>query len=74
MTEATTTLTRAAVGRYNLGMDLHAEQDRLNTDSELPEWVAGTVQKLLDKARQDAATIKAANLKIQALTLEHVRS
>ena len=51
-------------------MDLHAEQDRLNTDSELPEWVAGTVQKLLDKARQDAATIKAANLKIQALTLE----
>jgi transposase len=51
-------------------MDWHAELNRMNTASELPEWVAGTVQKLLDQARQDAATIKAANLKIQALTLE----
>lgn len=51
-------------------MDLHAELDRLNATPELSEWVAGTVQKLLDKARQDAATLKAANLKIQALTLE----
>ncbi len=51
-------------------MDLHAELDRLSTTPELPEWIAGTVQKLLDQARQDATTIKAANLKIQALTLE----
>ncbi len=51
-------------------MDLHAELNRLSTAPELPEWVAGTVQKLLDQVRQDATTIKAANLKIQALTLE----
>ena len=51
-------------------MDLHAELARLNATPELTDWVAGTVQKLLDQARQDAATLKAANLKIQALALE----
>jgi hypothetical protein len=51
-------------------MDLHAELTRLNATPELTDWVAGTVQKLLDQARQDAATLKAANLKIQALALE----
>ena len=51
-------------------MDLHAELARLNATPELTDWVAGTVQKLLDQARQDAATLKAANLKIQALAME----
>ncbi|MDA8254628.1 MAG: IS66 family transposase [Betaproteobacteria bacterium] len=51
-------------------MNLHAELERFNPDPALQDWVSGTLDQLLDKARQDAATIKAANLKIQALTLE----
>jgi transposase len=51
-------------------MDLHAELASFNPDPALQEWMSGTLDQLLDKARQDAATIKAANLKIQALTLE----
>jgi transposase len=51
-------------------MDLYAELERFNPDPALQEWLSGTLDQLLDKARQDAATIKAANLKIQALTLE----
>jgi len=70
-------------------MDLHAELARLNAAPELPEWVVGTVQKLIDQARQEAAEavrlseqvtrrnteLHAANTKIQALTLElmHLR-
>jgi transposase len=51
---------------YNFDMDLHAELAQLNPDPALREWL----DCLLDQTRQDAATIKAANLKIQALTLE----
>lgn len=63
-------------------MDLHAELARLNAAPELPEWVIGTVQKLLDQAQKDAAQsvrrdteLHAAKTKIQALTLElmHLR-
>ncbi len=63
-------------------MDLHAELARLNAAPELPEWVVGTVQKLIDQAQQDAAEsvrrnteLHAAKTKIQALTLElmHLR-
>jgi transposase len=63
-------------------MDLHAELARLNAAPELPEWVVGTVQKLIDQAQKDAAEsvrrnteLFAANTKIQALTLElmHLR-
>jgi transposase len=66
-------------------MDLRAELTRLNTAPELPEWVFGTVQKLLDQAHADAANtlrlrdeqitrrdteLHAAQTKIQALVLE----
>lgn len=51
-------------------MNLQAELERFNPEPALQTWVSGTLDQLLDKARQDAATIKAANLKIQALTLE----
>ncbi len=51
-------------------MDLHAELARFNADPALQEWMSGTLDRLLDQARRDAATIHAANLKIQALTLE----
>ena len=70
------------MGEYNPGMDLHAELARLNAAPELPEWVIGTVQKLLDQAQKDAAQsvrrdteLHAAKTKIQALTLElmHLR-
>jgi transposase len=67
-------------------MDLHAELARLNAASELPEWVAGTVQKLIDQAQEEAAEARrritqrdtelhCAQTKIQALTLElaHLR-
>jgi transposase len=67
-------------------MDLRAELTRLNTTPELPEWVVGTVQKLLDQAQQEASEalrkvahreteLHAAQTKIQALTLElaHLR-
>jgi transposase len=67
-------------------MDLHAELTRLNASPELPEWVIGTVQKLIDQARQEAVQLSeqvtrrdtelhAAKTKIQALTLElmHLR-
>ena len=47
-------------------MDLAAEVAHLNPDPALQEVLA----RLLEQTRQDAATIKAANLKIQALTLE----
>jgi transposase len=47
-------------------MDLAAELAHLNPDPALQEVLA----RLLEQTRQDAATIKAANLKIQALTLE----
>ena len=51
-------------------MNLQAELARFNPEPALQTWVSGTIDQLLDKTRQDAATIKAANLKIQALTLE----
>ena len=70
-------------------MDLHAELTRLNAVPELPEWVAGTVQKLIDQAQKEAAEslrlneqitrrdteLHAAQTKIQALVLElaHLR-
>ena len=70
-------------------MDLHAELARLNATPELTEWVAGTVQKLIDQAQKDAAEsnrlsaqvarrdteLHAAQTKIQALVLElaHLR-
>ncbi len=78
-----------SVGRYNSSMDLHAELTRLNAVPELPEWVAGTVQKLIDQAQKEAAEslrlneqitrrdteLHAAQTKIQALVLElaHLR-
>jgi len=70
-------------------MDLHAELTRLNATPELPEWVASTVQKLIDQAQEQAAKairlneqiarrdteLHAAQTKIQALVLElaHLR-
>ncbi len=70
-------------------MELHAELARLNATPELTEWVAGTVQKLIDQAQKDAAEsnrlsaqvahrdteLHAAQTKIQALVLElaHLR-
>ncbi len=51
-------------------MDLHAELARFNADPALQEWMSGALDRLLDQTRRDAATIHAANLKIQALTLE----
>lgn len=67
-------------------MDLHTELARLNAIPDLPEWVAGTVQKLIDQAQQEATEalrqiarrdteLHAAQTKIQALTLEltHLR-
>jgi len=70
-------------------MDLHAELARLNATPELTDWVAGTVQKLIDQAQQEAAKsihlseqiarrdtdLHAAQTKIQALVLElaHLR-
>ena len=67
-------------------MDLHTELARLNATPELPDWVANTVQKLIDQAQKDAAEsarqiahrdteLHAAQTKIQALVLElaHLR-
>jgi transposase len=70
-------------------MDLHAELARLNATPELPDWVLGTVQNLIDQAQEQAAEalrlseqitrrdteLHAAQIKIQALTLElaHLR-
>jgi len=70
-------------------MDLHAELARLNATPELTEWVAGTVQKLIDQAQEEAdksirlseqiarrdTDLHAAQTKIQALVLElaHLR-
>ena len=67
-------------------MDLHAELARLNAAPELPEWVVGTVQKLIVQAQKEATEsvrqitrrdteLHAAQTKIQALTLElaHLR-
>jgi transposase len=70
-------------------MDLHAELARLNATPELADWVAGTVQKLVDQAQREAAEshrlseqvarrdteLHAAQTKIQALVLElaHLR-
>ena len=67
-------------------MDLHTELARFSPDPQLADWVAGTVQHLLDQARKDAAEslrqithrdteLKLAQTKIQALTLElaHLR-
>ena len=67
-------------------MDLHAELARLNATPELTNWVAGTVQKLIDQAQEEAAKsihlseqiarrdtdLHAAETKIQALILELV--
>jgi hypothetical protein len=47
-------------------MDIAAELARLNPDPAQRELL----ERLLEQTRRDAATIKAANLKIQALTLE----
>ena len=70
-------------------MDLHVELARLNAAPELADWVAGTVQKLIDQAQEEAAKsvrlseqiahrdteLHCAQTKIQALTLElaHLR-
>jgi transposase len=67
-------------------MDLRTELARLNAVSELPEWVVGSVQQLIDQAQNEAAEsarqiarrdteLHAAQTKIQALTLElaHLR-
>lgn len=70
-------------------MDLHAELARLNATPELTDWVASTVQKLIDQAQIEAAKsirlseqiarrdtdLHAAQTKIQALVLElaHLR-
>ena len=67
-------------------MDLDAELTRLNAAAELPEWVVGVVQKLIDQAQEDAAEslrqitrrdteLHTAQTKIQALILElaHLR-
>lgn len=70
-------------------MDLHAELARLNAAPDVPEWVLGTMQKLLDQAQNEAAEsirlsaqiarrdsdLHAAQTKIQALVLElaHLR-
>lgn len=35
-------------------MDLHAELVRLKAASELPEWIVGTVQSLIDQAQEEA--------------------
>lgn len=70
-------------------MDLHAELLRLKAAPELPEWIVGTVQSLIDQAQEEAVEsvrlseqvtrrdtqLHAAQIKIQALTLElaHLR-
>jgi transposase len=70
-------------------MDLHAELVRLKAVAELPECIVGTVQSLIEQAREEAAEVlrlseqitrrdtelHAAQIKIQALTLElaHLR-
>lgn len=67
-------------------MDLHAELARLNPEAELPDWVPGAVQTLLDRVQQTAAEatrqladrdteLHAAQVKIKALVLElaHLR-
>jgi transposase len=67
-------------------MDLSAELARLNVSSDVPEWVVGTVRKLIDQAQRDTAEslkqitrrdteLHAAQTKIQALVLElaHLR-
>jgi len=70
-------------------MNLDAELGRLNATSALPDWVVGTVQKLIDQAQEEAAEsirlseqvtrrnteLHAARIKIEALTLElaHLR-
>ena len=60
-------------------MDLAAELVRFNPDPALANWIAGTVQTLLDQAQKDAAhasaELRTAHTKIQALTLElaHLR-
>jgi transposase len=78
-----------SVRKYNIGMDLHAELVRLKAVPELPECIVGTVQSLIDRAQEEAAEalrlseqitrrdteLHAAQIKIQALTLElaHLR-
>ncbi len=70
-------------------MDLNAELARLNGAPALPDWVLGTVRKLIDQVQEEAAEsirlseqvtrrnteLHAARIKIQALTLElaHLR-
>ena len=70
-------------------MNLDAELARLNATPALPDWVLGTVQKLIDQAQEEEAEalrlseqitrrdseLHAARIKIQALTLElaHLR-
>ena len=62
-------------------MDLQAELARFNPDAELPNWVCGAVQQLIDRVQQEAAEatrqlarrdteLHAAHAKIQALVLE----
>lgn len=67
-------------------MDLRAELTGFNPTAELPDWIPGAVQHLLDQVRKEAADatrqlvhrdteLHAARTKIQALTLElaHLR-
>ena len=70
-------------------MDLHAELVRLKAVAELPECIVGAVQSLIEQAQEEAAEalrlseqvsrrdteLHAAQIKIQALTLElaHLR-
>jgi hypothetical protein len=38
-------------------MDLHAELVRLKAAPELPEWIVGTVQSLIDQAQDPSLTL-----------------
>ena len=51
-------------------MKILEQLDGLNLDAGAKIQVAGMVQSLLDQANKDAATIRAKDLKIQALVLE----
>jgi transposase len=51
-------------------MDLSAELTRFTTDFTLPSWVSETVTEIVNHAQKRSTELHAANIKIQALTLE----
>ena len=77
------------LGEYNRGMDLLAELAHFNPDPALANWITDAVQKRFNEAQKEAAEsirlseqmtrrdteLHAAQIKIQALTLElaHLR-